>query len=80
VRELLAEAVELVLGESALEERPGVDAGGGMALEEDLVAGLAVLLAAKEVVEADLVERGRRRVGGDVAADAEPPDGWRGSP
>jgi hypothetical protein len=43
-----------------------------VALEEDLVAGLAVLLAAEEVVEADLVERGRRRVGRDVPADAEP--------
>ena len=35
---LLAEAVELVLGEPALEEGAGVHAGGGVALEEDLVA------------------------------------------
>jgi hypothetical protein len=50
--------VELVLGEAALEEGPGVDAGGGVALEVDVVAGQAVVLAAEEVVEADLVERG----------------------
>src|SRR5262249_19681118 len=49
MRELLAETVELGFGEPALEERAGVDAGGGVALEEDLVAGLAVILAAEEV-------------------------------
>ena len=70
MRHLLPEAVELLLGEPALEEGAGVDARGGVALEEDLVAGLAVVLAAEEVVEADLVERRGRGVGGDVAADA----------
>ena len=35
---LLAESVELLLGQAALEERAGVDAGGGVALDEDLVA------------------------------------------
>ena len=39
-----------------------------MALEEDVVAAAGVVLAAEEVVEADLVEGGRRGVGGDVAA------------
>jgi hypothetical protein len=43
-----------------------------VALEEDLVAALAVgVLAAEEVVEADLVQRGRAGVGGDVPADAD---------
>ena len=71
VRELLAEPVELVLGEPALEEGAGVDAGGGVALEVDLVAAAGVVLAAEEVVEADLVQRRGRGVGGDVAADAD---------
>ena len=71
VRDLLAEAVELVLGEPALEVGPGVDAGGGVALDVDLVAAALGVLAAEEVVEADLVERGRRRVRRDVAADAD---------
>ena len=53
---LAAEVVELVLGQAALEERPGVDARRGVALEEDLVADSAAVLAAEEVVEADLVE------------------------
>ena len=39
-----------------------------MALDEDLVAAAGVGLAAEEVVEADLVQRGRRRVGRDMAA------------
>ncbi len=71
VRELLPEAVQLLLGEPALEERAGVHAGGGVALEEDLVAAAGVVLAAEEVVEADLVERRGRGVGRDVAADAD---------
>ena len=72
VLHLLAEPEQLLLGEPALEERPGVDAGGGVALDEDLVAAARVVLAAEEVVEADLVERRGRLVGGDVAADLEP--------
>jgi hypothetical protein len=67
---LLAEGLQVGLGEAALQERPGVDAGGGVALEEDLVAGPA-LLAPEEVVEADLEQLGRRRVGGHVAAHAQ---------
>ena len=55
---LLAEPVELVGGEPALEERAGVRAGGGVALDEDLVAATGVVLPAEEVVEADLVEGG----------------------
>ena len=71
VRLLLAEAVELVGAQPALEERAGVGAGGGVALDEDLVAAARVVLAAEEVVEADLVECGARRVGRDVAADRD---------
>ena len=56
--------------EPALEEGPGVDAGGGVTLEVDLVAGRAVVLAAEEVVEADLVQRRRDGEGREVAADA----------
>ena len=68
---LLAEAQQLLLGEPALEEGAGVDAGGGVALDVDLVAAAGVVLAAEEVVEADLVEAGRGLVGRDVAADLE---------
>ena len=71
VRQLLAEPVELVLGQAALEERAGVDAGGGVALEVDLVAAAGVVLAAEEVVEAHLGERRDRRVRRDVPADAD---------
>ena len=71
VLDLLAEAVELVLGEPALEVGPGVDAGGGVALDVDLVTAAGVVLAAEEVVEADLVEAGGRLVRRDVAAHLE---------
>ena len=71
VLDLLAEAVELLLAEAALEERAGVDARRAVALDVDLVAAALVVLAAEEVVEADLVEARRGLVGGDVAADLE---------
>ncbi len=71
VRLLLAEAVEGVLVEPALEVRARVHAGGGVALEEDLVAAAGSALAAEEVVVADLVEGRRRRVRRDVAADRD---------
>ena len=68
--DLLAEVVEVVGGQAALHERPGVDAGRGVALEVHGVAGVAVVLAAEEVVEADLVEAGRAGERREVAADA----------
>jgi hypothetical protein len=40
--------VELLLGEPALEERAGVDAGRGVALEEDLVAAAGSSLPRKK--------------------------------
>ena len=67
---LLPELVEVRFGETALEERAGVDAGGGVALEVDGVARQPVVLAAEEVVEPDVVERGGRRERRQVAADA----------
>ena len=68
---LPAEVIEVVLGDPALEIGAGVDAGGGVALEEDLVATAGVVLAAEEVVEADLVEARRRGIRGEVAAEAD---------
>ena len=68
---LLAEAVELRLGQVALEEAAGIHAGGGVALEVDLVAAAGVVLAAEEVVHAHLVERRGGRVRRDVATDAD---------
>ncbi len=67
----LAEAVQLVFGEPSFEEGAGVDTGRRVALDEDLVAAARVVLTAEEVVEAHFVERRRRRVGGDVPADAD---------
>jgi hypothetical protein len=58
VLDLLAEPVELLLLEATLEVGAGVDAGGGVTLDEDLVAAAGVVRAAEEVVEADFVEGG----------------------
>ncbi|PQM48084.1 hypothetical protein C1Y40_01720 [Mycobacterium talmoniae] len=69
---LLTEPVELVGGQPALQKGPGVDAGGGVALDEHLVAAAGMRFAAEEVVEPDLIQRRRRRVGRDVAAHAHP--------
>jgi hypothetical protein len=66
------EVVELGGAQPTLDEGPAVDAGRGVALEEDLVADAADVLAPEEVVEAHLVEGGRAGVGREV-----PPDGLR---
>ena len=68
--DLLAEVVEVVGGQAALDERPRVDAGGGVALDVDVVAGVAVVLAAEEVVEPDLVQARRAGERREVPADA----------
>src|SRR5699024_6106494 len=51
VGDLLAEAVQVILGEATLEEGAGVHARGCVTLEEDLVTATRVVLAAEEVVE-----------------------------
>jgi hypothetical protein len=40
--DLLAEPEQLLLAEPALEERAGVDAGGGVTLDEEQVAAVGV--------------------------------------
>src|ERR1700743_1391082 len=64
VGQLLAEPVQPLLAQAALEERAGVDARGRVALEEDLVTGLAKVLAVEEVVEAHLVQAAPPRMRG----------------
>ena len=68
--DLEPEVVEVGLVEPALHERPGVDTRCGVALEVNGVAGHAVFLTPEEPVEANLVERGRRRERRQVTADA----------
>jgi hypothetical protein len=70
---LTPEVVELALGQATFEERPRVHPGRGVALVEDVVAGALAVLAAEEVVEADLVQAGRRGVRGEVPTDAAEP-------
>ena len=68
--ELLPEVVQLLDRESPLEECARVNPRRGVALEVHEVAFAVLRASLEEVVEPHLVERGRRRVGGDVATDA----------
>ena len=68
--DFLAEVIDLRVAEPALEVGARVDAGRCVTLVEDLVAAAARILAAEEVVEADLVQRGRGGVRREVAAEA----------
>ncbi len=65
---LLAEVQELLLAEPALEEAPRIDAGRAVALDVDEIAAMALVRGMPEMHEARLVERRRRLVARDVAA------------
>ncbi|SKZ82667.1 Uncharacterised protein [Mycobacteroides abscessus subsp. abscessus] len=69
----LTEPVHAVGADSTFEECACIDSGRRVALDEDLVATARMVGAAEEVVEADLVERCRRRIRGDVPAHS---DAW----
>ena len=49
--EFATEMVEIILCQTAFEEGACVNAGCGMALEVNVVAGRAVVFAVKEVIE-----------------------------
>src|SRR3546814_20077433 len=63
-----SEVVELGFGDAAFHERTRIDARRAVALDVEQVAGVLVARRAPEMVEADVVKRGRRAEGGDVAA------------
>ena len=61
--------IELLDAETAFEKGASVDAGSGVALEINSVAFEGIGARAKEMVEANFVERGSGSVSGNVAAD-----------
>jgi hypothetical protein len=65
----LAEVVHLFLGQATEHEGARIDARHRVALEEDQVAAGRIVDAAPEMREADVVQRGSRSEGSDVAAD-----------
>ena len=67
---LLAKQIHARLVQPAFEEGARVDARRRVALDEDHVAAERVGRRAEEMAEAHFVERGRRRIRRDVAADA----------
>ena len=70
VAQFVAEILEVLLGQAALQKGARVDARRGVALKIDQVARLIAVAGVEEVVEAHFQQGGQRGVGGDVAADA----------
>ena len=66
----MAEILEVLLGKAAFQESARVDAGRGVALKIDQIAGFFAILGAKEMIETDFQQSGQRGVGGNVSADA----------
>ena len=75
--DFLAEVEQLLLGQPAFQEGPGVDAGGAMALDVDQIAAVLVGGGVPEVLEAGVVEGGRRLEAGDMAAQLGRIPCWR---
>ena len=67
--DLLAKVFELFLGDAPFEKGARVHAGRRVSLKEDEVAAERLARRAEEVIEADVVERRRRREAGDVTAE-----------
>ena len=67
--DFLAEAVEFVFADAPLEIGPRVDPRCRMALDVDQVAPVVLAGGMKEMVKADVVERGRRSKTRDVATE-----------
>ncbi len=66
---LLAEFVQLILGDTSFQKCPRVNAGGRVALDENHVAAVFLARRMPEMVEADVVERCRGGEAGDVPAE-----------
>ncbi len=66
--DLAAEARELVFRQAPLEECARIDTGRGMPLHEHHVTGMPGFVTAPEMIETDLVHRGRRGIAGQVPA------------
>jgi hypothetical protein len=71
VGQLLAEPVELAVGQPAFEMGAGIDTGGGVSLEIHVVPTARVVTAAEEVVEAHLVQGRAGGIRRDVPAHAD---------
>ena len=70
VAQFVAEILQMLFGQAAFEKSARIDAGRGMALEINQIAGLVAIAAVEEMVEPDFEQRRQRRIGRDVAADA----------
>src|SRR5690606_25177357 len=67
---LAAKVLQLFLAEAALDKGARINPGGAVALEIHQITKVAVVAAAEEIIEADIVEGGGGGEGGDMAAEA----------
>ena len=66
----MAEILDLLFAQPAFQKRAGINAGRSVTLEVNEIAGLIAVAGVEEMIEADFEQRGQRRIGRDVAADA----------
>ncbi len=67
--DLLPKVFELLFGDATFQKGARVHARRGVSLKEDEVAAERLARRAEEMIEADVVQRRRRREAGDVAAE-----------
>ena len=68
--QFVAEVFQMLLVQTAFQIRARVLAGRGVTLEVDKIPRLIAVPCVEEMVVAHFGQRGERRVGGDMAADA----------
>ena len=69
-RNLVAEPFQMILRQAAFQKRAGINARRSVPLKIDQIAQLRFIPCAEEMVEADFIQRGRRRVRRNMPADA----------
>ena len=69
IPQLMAEIQQMLLTQSAFEERARVNTRRGMPLEVNHVTGLISIAAAEKMIEANFADRRQRRISRYVAAD-----------
>ena len=70
VAQFVPEIIQLIFGQPAFEKGACIDARRSVALEINEIAGLIAVAAVEEMIEAHFEQRGQRRIGRDMAADA----------
>ena len=67
--DLLAEVDQLLFADAPFEKCAGIEAGRGMPLQVNEIASVVLCRGVPEMIESDIVERRRRGIARDVAAE-----------